>query len=112
MACVISTGKEQTRGMSFTTFLRRFAAGVLLVNSIPHGVAGVQGRRFPSPFARPPGRGLSSPMVNVAWSALNALAGAALLGRSRTVDGTVTVGAGGLVMAIFLARYFGQLDDD
>lgn len=100
--------------MSRSPILRQFAAGVFLVNAIPHGVAGVQGRRFPSPFATPPGRGLSSPTVNMLWSALNAAAGVALLrgGRSRTPGGRVAAGIGGLVMAAFLSSYFSQVDVD
>jgi hypothetical protein len=90
--------------------LRQFAAGVFLVNAVPHGVAGVQGRRFPSPFARPPGRGLSSPTVNVAWSALNIVAGTALLRGNRSTAGGFALGAGGLVMAVFLSRYFGRVE--
>jgi hypothetical protein len=93
-----------------STILRQFAAGVFLVNAVPHGVAGVQGRRFPSPFARPPGRGLSSPTVNVAWSAVNAAAGVALLARNRSSGGRLGLGAGGLVMAVFLSSYFGRGD--
>ncbi|SMG49934.1 hypothetical protein [Agreia pratensis] len=92
--------------MSRSTVLRQFAAGVFLVNAVPHGIAGVQGRRFPSPFARPPGRGLSSPTVNVVWSALNAAAGAAFLRRNRTTGESVAVGVGAATMAIFLSLYF------
>ena len=98
--------------MSRSTILGQFTAGVFLVNAVPHGVAGVQGRRFPSPFARPPGRGLSSPTVNVAWSALNAAAGAALLRRNRTAGENAAVGVGAAVMAIFLSLYFEKSDRD
>lgn len=98
--------------MSPSTVLRQFAAGMFLVNAIPHGIAGVRGRRFPSPFARPPGRGLSSPTVNATWSALNAVAGAALLRKNRTIGERVAVGAGGLIMAVFLSRYFSQVETD
>ena len=98
--------------MSRSTLLRQFAAGVFLVNAVPHGVSGVQGRRFPSPFARPPGRGLSSPTVNVVWSAMNAAAGAALLRRNRTSGENAAVGAGAAIMAIFLSLYFEKSDRD
>lgn len=40
------------------------AAGFFLGNAVPHFVAGVMGQSFPSPFANPPGQGLSSPLVN------------------------------------------------
>ena len=45
-----------------------FFAGGFLANTIPHLVNGVSGNRFPTPFAKPPGRGLSSPLVNVVWA--------------------------------------------
>jgi hypothetical protein len=36
-----------------------FFGGGFLVNAIPHFVSGVTGRPFQSPFATPPGEGLS-----------------------------------------------------
>src|ERR671936_355894 len=61
--------------MEWYVYVARFFAGAFLANAVPHFVAGVQGRRFPSPFASPPGRGESSPVVNVVWGAANAAAG-------------------------------------
>lgn len=49
----------------------QFVGGAFLANFIPHFVAGVSGRAFPSPFAKPPFRGLSSPAVNVLWGLFN-----------------------------------------
>ncbi|ROQ65194.1 hypothetical protein EDF36_0697 [Rathayibacter sp. PhB152] len=88
---------------------RSALAGVLLVNAVPHGVAALQGRRFPSPFATPPGRGLSTPLVNAGWSAANLVAGLAALPRRRSRRAAI-VGAG--AMGVFLAAYFGSLDLD
>ncbi len=51
--------------MQWYTYIAYFFAGAFLVNAIPHFVSGVTGRPFPSPFASPPGKGLSSPVVNV-----------------------------------------------
>jgi hypothetical protein len=48
-----------------------FFAGVFLANAVPHFVHGISGDRFPTPFAHPPGRGLSSPTVNVVWALFN-----------------------------------------
>jgi hypothetical protein len=48
-----------------------FTAGLFLSNGIPHFVKGVCGDRFPTPFAKPPGKGLSSATVNVAWGIFN-----------------------------------------
>ena len=56
-----------------------FFGGVFLANFVPHFVAGVSGRDFPSPFARPPFRGLSSPVVNVLWGMCNLTVAYALL---------------------------------
>jgi hypothetical protein len=47
-----------------------FFAGVFLTNAIPHFVHGVSGDNFPTPFAKPPGKGLSSPRINVVWASL------------------------------------------
>lgn len=48
-----------------------FFGGVFLANFVPHFIAGMSGRAFPSPFAKPPFRGLSSPTVNVLWGLFN-----------------------------------------
>lgn len=48
-----------------------FFGGVFLANAVPHFIAGMSGLRFPTPFARPPFRGLSSPVVNVLYALLN-----------------------------------------
>jgi hypothetical protein len=48
-----------------------FLGGAFLANFVPHLVAGVSGRSFPSPFGKPPFRGLSSPVVNVLWGLVN-----------------------------------------
>ena len=91
------------------TMVSKFFAGVLLANAVPHGVSAVQGRHFPSPFASPPGVGLSRPITNAAWSAANAVGGTALLGRG--VAGPrdrAALLAGAVVMTVFLAHYFGK----
>ena len=43
------------------------------MNSVFHLVAGVSGSAFQTPFASPPGQGLSSSMVNVLWALFNLL---------------------------------------
>jgi hypothetical protein len=94
-------------------YLWYFLGGGLLANAIPHFVNGVSGRPFQSPFAKPPGQGLSSSTVNVVWGAINAIAGYALLCRlgdfdlSRT-DDAVALGLGALLTSLFLARYLGR----
>ena len=56
-----------------------FFAGMFLANAVPHFTKGVCGDRFPTPFARPPGKGLSSPLVNTLWALLNMVIGYVLL---------------------------------
>ena len=52
---------------------------MFLANGVPHFVQGISGNPFPSPFAKPPGLGDSSPLVNVLWGFGNLVAGALLL---------------------------------
>jgi hypothetical protein len=54
------------------------AAALFLTNGIPHFVKGICGDRFPTPFSKPPGKGLSSPPLNVAWGIFNFLLGGSL----------------------------------
>lgn len=91
-----------------------FLGGAFLVNAVPHFVNGVSGRSFPTPFASPPGRGESSPVVNVLWGTANLIIGYLLEFHVREfhVSGITNVcflGAGGLLMAILLSRTFGRL---
>ena len=64
--------------MSWYHYLGCFFAGAFLANCVPHFVHGISGDRFPTPFASPPGRGLSSPTVNVLWGLFNLLIGCVL----------------------------------
>jgi hypothetical protein len=52
-------------------YLAYFFGGAFLSNSLPHLINGVSGRSFQSPFAKPPGKGLSSSTVNVLWGFFN-----------------------------------------
>ena len=65
--------------MKWYNYLAAFFAGAFLANVVPHFIHGVSGDAFPSPFANPPGKGLSSPLVNVLWACLNLLIGYLLL---------------------------------
>jgi hypothetical protein len=90
-----------------------FFAGAFLANAVPHFVSGVSGRPFQSPFASPPGEGLSSSMVNVLWGFFNLAVGYALVCRVGNFDHRQTrhvliFGLGVLLMAVMLARTFGR----
>jgi hypothetical protein len=57
--------------MQWYHYFSGFWAGMFLGNFVPHFVKGVCGDPFPTPFSKPPGKGLSSPVVNVFWGLLN-----------------------------------------
>jgi hypothetical protein len=90
-----------------------FFAGAIFCNAIPHLASGLQGLPFPTPFARPRGRGDSTPVVNVVWGFVNLVL--ALVLATRHLDQPVTgqnalaALAGGLVMGLFLAAHFGKV---
>lgn len=64
--------------MPWAHWIGCFFSGAILTNAVPHFVQGISGNPFPTPFAKPPGKGLSSPTVNVVWALFNLLAGAFL----------------------------------
>ena len=70
--------------MKWYHYIAAFFAGAFLANVVPHFVNGVSGNPFPSPFANPPGKGLSSPLVNVLWACFNLVIGYILLRVSKT----------------------------
>ena len=99
--------------MHLVSLLSYFAGGAFVANGVPHFVTGVTGRPFQSPFAKPPGVGLSSSVANAGWGWLNLAVGYVLVARVGTFDprstpDAVAAGAGALVMALLMARYFGQ----
>jgi hypothetical protein len=61
--------------MKWYHYVACFFAGLFIINSVPHFIHGVSGDSFPSPFANPPGKGLSSPIVNTLWGLGNLLIG-------------------------------------
>lgn len=91
-----------------------FFGGILLANAVPHFVSGMMGRPFQSPFAKPPGKGLSSSTVNVFWGFANFVFAYFLIAcvgdfDFRAADQIMAAGAGVLVMGVFSARAFGRL---
>jgi len=90
-----------------------FLAGAFLSNGIPHFVSGVMGRPFQTPFAQPPGQGLSSSTTNVVWGFFNFAAGYGLTCHVgsfdwHTLDNVGALGAGGLLIGLVAARGFGR----
>ena len=91
--------------------LAHVIGAIFLVNAVPHLAAGLLGMPFPSPFSKPPGVGMSSPVANVLWGGINALIGFPLLfklGEFRiglNLD-TLLVAAAGWLCAFALARHF------
>ncbi len=99
--------------MAWAYYLSYFFGGVFLTNAIPHFVSGLMGRAFQSPFAKPPGEGLSSSTVNVLWGFLNIVIGYVLVFRVGSFDlrdlgDIVAFAVGGLAIALMLARHFGR----
>jgi hypothetical protein len=100
--------------MRWYHYVAYFFGGAFLVNAVPHFTNGVSGRPFPSPFASPPGQGMSPPWVNVLWGSFNLVIGYLLVCRvgkfdlRRTRD-VLVVGVGGLLMAIMLPQAFGRV---
>ena len=94
--------------------LAYFFGGVFLANAVPHYVSGVMGRSFQSPFAKPPGKGLSSSTVNVLWGFANLVVAYCLILRVgqfdlRAADDIASLGLGLLLMGVVAARIFGPL---
>ncbi len=94
-------------------FIAYFFGGAFLANTIPHLVNGISGRPFQSPFASPPGQGLSSSTVNVLWGMLNLAVAYGLIVRVGRFDlrkpwQVAALALGLLLMALNLARHFGQ----
>ena len=69
--------------MEWYNYLWGFLSGVVLANFIPHFVHGISGNRFPTPFSKPHGKGLSSPTLNVLWALFNLIIGYLLFRISK-----------------------------
>jgi hypothetical protein len=93
-----------------------FFAGAFLCNAVPHLTAGLRGEVFPTPFARPTGKGPSSPLVNVYWGLFNLLLGVVLLSQYPLTIGLnadcAALVAGVLAIGSFTAHHFGKVRRD
>lgn len=101
--------------MNWLHVVSYFFGGLFLANAVPHLVSGMEGRAFQTPFATPPGEGLSSSIVNVLWGFFNVAVGYVLLCRVgdfalRHAADALACGAGMLLAALFLAHRFGRFN--
>jgi hypothetical protein len=99
--------------MNWLNDLAYLVGGAFLSNALPHLVNGVTGRPFQSPFAKPPGKGLSSSTVNVLWGFANLVLAWLLVLRvgrfdPRAIDQIASLGLGFLLMGLMAARLFGR----
>jgi hypothetical protein len=99
--------------MNWVVYVSYFFGGAFLTNAVPHFVSGVMGRPFQSPFAKPPGQGLSSSTINVLWGFFNMVVGYVLVCRVgdfglRNTGDIAALGLGVLLMALLHARLFGR----
>src|SRR4051812_641963 len=95
--------------MAWQNCVAYFFGGVFLANFTPHFIAGVAGRAFHTPFAKPPFRGLSSPAVNILWGLSNLAVAYLLLVVVGGLDlrhvAEVAIAATGFgLMSLFIAR--------
>jgi len=99
--------------MVWLHLLSYFLGGAFLANAIPHFVSGTMGRSFQSPFATPPGEGLSSSTVNVLWGFANLVLFYLLVCRVgdfdlRDASQAAAFGLGMLLLGLFAAHHFGR----
>src|SRR5579859_6118332 len=90
-----------------------FFGGVFLTNALPHFISGLMGRPFQSPFAKPPGKGLSSSTVNVLWGFLNLVLGYLLICQVgnfdlRSIPDVCAAGSGAFLISLHAANHFGK----
>ena len=99
--------------MNWLHLVSYFFGAVFLANAVPHFVSGIMGKPFQTPFAKPPGKGLSSSTVNVLWGFANFVFAYLLLLRvgnfdPRSIACIAPFAAGALFISLFSARNFGQ----
>jgi hypothetical protein len=102
--------ETDTRWYHYIAF---FAGGLFLANTLPHLGNGVSGHPFQSPFATPPGEGLSSATINVLWGLLNLVIAYLLVCRVgsfslKKTPHVVALGLGVLAISLQLAHHFGR----
>lgn len=99
--------------MLWNHYVAYFFAGMFFTNALPHLAAGSMGRPFQSPFAKPPGQGLSSARVNVLWGSFNVILGYVLMFHVGSFDArdfvcVTPVLVGMVLMSVMHAQNFGK----
>jgi hypothetical protein len=99
--------------MHWYTLVALFFGGAFLANAVPHIVNGISGRAFQTPFAKPPGRGVSPSSINGVWGFINLFIAWLLLVRVGGFDiqNWVHVSMsflGALIISLQAARHFGR----
>ena len=84
----LSTAANRKETMvNWHNYIACFLAGMFLANFVPHFVHGISGDRFPTPFAHPPGKRLSSSTGNVVWALFNLVVGYVLFRLGEITSG-------------------------
>ena len=109
----IGLAVRRGRRLRWYHYLAYFFGGAFLANALPHLGNGISGHAFQSPFASPPGVGLSSAMVNVLWGFFNLAIAYLLVCRAgsfnlRKTQHVLVLGAGILIMSLMLAHAFAR----
>jgi hypothetical protein len=98
--------------MPWHELVASFFAGAFLANVVPHFVHGISGDRFPTPFANPPGKALSSARVNVVWALVNLVVGYLLFRLGKVASGDYAIltvfFAGIAAMSLHLSVHFSK----
>jgi len=99
--------------MHWYHYLSYFFGGAFFSNSLPHLINGVSGRAFQTPFAKPPGKGLSSSTFNILWGFFNLAVAYLLVLRVGSfslhdIAQVLALSAGFLLMSLMHARHFGR----
>ena len=112
MPPVATDNEEVDVPMSWYNYVACFFAGAFLANFVPHFVHGISGDRFPTPFAHPPGKGLSSPTVNVGWAFPSVVVGCLLYKAGRVSAANpstlVLLFAGAIAISTILSIRFAE----
>jgi uncharacterized membrane protein len=99
--------------MKWYHYIACFFAGMFIANIVPHFIHGISGEAFPAPFANPPGKGLSSPTVNVLWGLFNLIVGYLLFRAGKISNSNkwtvLLFFAGILVMSVMLSYGFADI---